>query len=85
MAWAARSRLRPFVRAARTIRAHLPGIIAYIRWRLTNGLVEGLNAKARMIVRRAYGYHSAHALIAMLFLTCGGVQLNPALPLPTPC
>jgi len=85
MDWASRSRLRPFVRAARTIRAHLPGILAYIRWRLTNGLVEGLNAKARMIVRRAYGYHSADALIAMLFLTCGGIQLNPALPLPTPC
>jgi transposase len=85
MAWASRSRLRPFVRAARTIRAHLPGILAYIRWRLTNGLVEGLNAKARMIVRRAYGYHSADALIAMLFLTCGGIHLNPALPLPTPC
>lgn len=84
LAWASRSRLRPFVRAARTIRAHLPGILAYIRWRLTNGLVEGLNAKARMITGRAYGYHSAQALIAMLFLTCGGIQLNPALPLPTP-
>ena len=85
LAWAARSRLRPFVRAARTIRAHLPGILAYIRTRLTNGLVEGLNAKLRMITGRAYGYHSAPALIAMLFLTCGGVQLNPALPSPTPC
>jgi transposase len=69
-AWASRSRLEPFVRVSRTIRAHLPGILAYIRWRLTNGLVEGLNRKARMIVARAYGYHSAEALIAMLFLTC---------------
>jgi transposase len=84
LAWASRSRLRPFVRVARTIRAHLPGILAYIRWRLTNGVVEGLNAKARMISGRAYGYHSAEALIAMLFLTCGGIHLNPALPVPTP-
>jgi transposase len=85
LTWASRSRLRPFVRAARTIRAHLPGILAYVHTRLTNGLVEGLNAKVRMITRRAYGYHSAPALIAMLFLTCGGIHLNPALPLPTPC
>jgi len=85
MAWASRSRLLPFVRVARTIRTHLPGILAYVRWRLTNGVVEGLNRKARMIVGRAYGYHSAEALIAMLFLTCGGIQLHPALPLPTPC
>jgi len=83
MAWASRSRLRPFVRASRTIRDHLSGILAYIRSRLTNGLVEGLNAKLRMVNRRAYGYHSAPALIAMLFLTCGGIQLNPALPSPT--
>ena len=84
-AWASRSRLEPFVRVSRTIRTHLPGILAYIRWRLTNGLVEGLNRKARMIVARAYGYHSAEALIAMLFLTCGGIELHPPLPLPTSC
>jgi transposase len=85
IAWAQRSRLRPFVRAARTIRSHLPGILAYIRTRLTNGLTEGLNAKLRMVTRRAYGYHSADALIAMLFLTCSDIRLNPPLPSPTPC
>jgi transposase len=82
LAWASRSRLKPFVRAARTIRKHLSGILAYIRTRLSNGLVEGLNGKTRMIVRRAYGFHSPTALIAMIFLTCGGLQLDP--PLPTP-
>ena len=78
--WAARSRLRQFARVARTIRKHLEGIVAYIRTRLTNGLVEGLNAKLRMVARRAFGFHSAQALISMLFLTCGGIQLTPPLP-----
>lgn len=80
LAWASRSRLRPFVRAARTIRKHFSGILAYIRTRLTNGLVEGLNAKIRVIARRAYGFHSHQALIAMVFLNCGGIQLDPPLP-----
>ena len=31
LAWAARSRLRPFVRLARTLRAHRDGILAAIR------------------------------------------------------
>jgi transposase len=83
--WASRSRLQPFVKAARTIRAHLPGILAYIRHRLTNGIVEGLNSKLRMINHRAYGFHSAAALIAMLYLTCAGIHLNPPLPVPTSC
>lgn len=80
LAWASRSRLRPFVKAARTIRKHLDGILAYIRTRLTNGLVEGLNNRIRMIARRAYGFHSHQALTAMIFLNCGGIQLDPPLP-----
>ena len=80
LAWASRSRLQPFVRAARTIRKHLTGIVAYVRTRLTNGLTEGLNGKIRVIARRAYGFHSAQALIAMILLSCGGIKLDPPLP-----
>lgn len=83
IAWAARSRLEPFVRTARTIRKHFDGVIAYVKTRLTNGLVEGINNKLRMIARRAFGFHSAGALIGSLFLTCGGIELNPPVPGPT--
>jgi transposase len=84
IAWACRSRLKPFVRVARTLRSHFEGVLAYIRHRLTNGLVEGLNNKLRLVSRRAYGFHSADALIAMLFLNAGGIELSPPLPGPTP-
>lgn len=80
LAWASRSRLAPFVRIGRTIRRHLDGIRAYIHERLTNGIVEGTNNKLRMIARRAFGFHSPAALIAMLFLCCGGIALSPPLP-----
>lgn len=82
MSWASRSRLRPFLRVAKTIRKHLDGILAYAKERLTSGLVEGLNNKLRVIARRAYGFHSAEALIAMLHLCCGSVRLAPPLPGP---
>lgn len=78
--WAVRSRLEPFKRVGRTVRKHLEGIVAYIKLRLTNGLVEGINTKSRMIARRAYGFHSAHALGAMIMLCSGGIELEPALP-----
>jgi transposase len=80
LSWASRSRLKPFVKAARTIRKHRSGILAYIKSRLTNGLVEGLNNKIRLIARRAYGFHSHQALTGMIFLSCGGIQLDPPLP-----
>jgi transposase len=79
---ARRSGLRHFARVARTIEKHLDGILEYIRLHLTNGPVEGLNGKARAITRRAFGFHSASALIAMLYLCCGGVHVTPAFSAP---
>ena len=79
LSWASRSRLKPFVKTARTIRKHFDGILAYVQTRLTNGLTEGINNKLRVIARRAYGFHSPQPLIAMLLLTCGGIKLEPPL------
>ena len=78
--WAARSRLAPFVKLGRTIRKHAEGILAYLDTRMTNGPVEGINNRLRVIARRAYGFHSPDALISMLFLCCGGIELVPPLP-----
>ena len=82
LSWASRSKLKPFVKAARTIRKHMHGILAYIDDRMTNGIVEGFNNRLRMIARRAFGFHGSQPLIAMLFLCCGGIELDPPLPRP---
>ena len=76
LAWAARSRLKPFVRLARTLRAHRDGILAAIRLNLSNGRLEGLNSKIRLISHRAFGFHSADPLIALIYLTCAGVRIR---------
>ena len=80
LSWASRSKLEPFVRLARTICEHKEGILAYIKDRLINGLVEGINNHLRTIARRAYGFHSADSLISMLFLCAAGIELDPLLP-----
>jgi transposase len=66
-----RSRLNPFVRLGRTIRKHRDGILAARRLKLSNARAEALNNKAKLIVRRAYGFHSANAALALIHLTCG--------------
>lgn len=75
--WAARSRLSEFVKLAKTIRGHMQGILGYVRYRVTNGPTEGLNNKARLVQRRAYGFHSAEAVIAAIMLCCSGLDLPP--------
>lgn len=82
LAWARRSKLAPFVKLARTIKKHQEGILAYVQTRLNNGRTEGLNGKIRTITRRAYGFHSAMGLIAMIFLCCGGIHAFPSHTVP---
>jgi transposase len=76
LAWASRSRLRPFVRLARTLRAHRHGILAAIGLGLSNGRLEGLNSKIRLISHRSFGFHSADALIALIYLCCTGITID---------
>ncbi|MCA1697529.1 MAG: transposase, partial [Actinobacteria bacterium] len=74
---AARSRLAPFVRLGQTIRKHRDGILAAIRLGINQGRTEALNNKVRLITRRAYGFHSADAALALVMLTCGPITLQP--------
>jgi transposase len=72
----ARSRLEPFVKAGRTIRKHRDGILAAIRLGLSNARLEGLNQRVRLIMRRAFGFHSAKAALALVMLSAGPVNLT---------
>lgn len=76
--WARRCRLPPFVKLAKTITEQRPGITAAIEHGLSNALVEAVNTKIRLITRRAFGFHSPDALIALAMLTLAG--LCPSLP-----
>lgn len=77
LSWASRSRLKPFKRAAVTIRKYLDGVLAIVSTGLSNGRIEGLNGKIRTITRRAYGFHSAKSLMAFIRLCCTGIVLHP--------
>ena len=76
LGWAARSKLKPFVKAARTLRHHRDGILAAIRLGLSNGRLEGLNSRVRLISHRSFGFHSAAPLIALIYLCCGGINID---------
>lgn len=78
LAWARRSRLQPFIKLARTITQQRAGIEAAIENELSNARVEQVNTQLRLITRRAFGFHSPHAAIALAMLALGG--LCPPLP-----
>ena len=78
LAWACRCRIPAFVKLAKTITTTGPGSSRPSPTDSRNARVEAINTTLRLITRRAYGFHSADALIALAMLTVGG--LRPPLP-----
>jgi transposase len=76
--WARRCRLASFVKLARTIREQRDGILAAIHHGLSNARIEQINTQIRLIARRAFGFHSPQALVALAMLKLA--DLCPPLP-----
>jgi transposase len=76
--WARRSRIESFVTLQRRIAGHREQILAAIAHGLSNGLIESVNTKIRLITRIAFGFANPSALIALAMLTLGGHR--PHLP-----
>ena len=71
---AQRSGLKPYVTAAATIRKRRAGILAAVHLGVNNARHEGLNRRVRLIVNRAYGFHSANAAFALIMVTLGPIE-----------
>lgn len=78
LAWARRCQLPAFVELARKVAKHRRGIEAALTHGLSNGLVEAVNTKIRLLTRIAFGFRSPRALIALAMLSLGG--FCPPLP-----
>jgi transposase len=76
--WARRCRVPAFVDLQRRVVAHRDAIHVSIDHGLSNGLVESVNTKLRLLTRMAFGYADPHALIGLGLLALGG--LCPPLP-----
>lgn len=76
--WARRCRIEAFVTLQRRIVKHRDSILAAIEHGLSNGRIESVNTKIRLITRIAFGFRSPEALIALAMLSLGGHK--PVLP-----
>lgn len=76
--WARRCRIPAFIDLQRKIVKHRDSILAAIEHGLSNGRIESVNTKVRLITRIAFGFRSPDALIALAMLSLGGHR--PVLP-----
>jgi len=74
--WAIRSRLDPIKDAARTIKKHRDGILAWFDSRIANGLIESINSLVQAAKAKARGYRSLRNLVAITYLIAGKIDLR---------
>ena len=66
-----RSRIDPMKKFARTVRTHRELLLNYFRARkeFSSGVIEGLNNKAKVTMRKAYGYRTFR-IAELALLSC---------------
>lgn len=74
--WATHSRLKPMIRAARTIKRHWEGVLRWFHSRLTNAVAEAINGLIQAAKRQARGYRSTRYLITMIYIIGGKLEFS---------
>ena len=77
LSWAVRSRLEPIKKVARTIKAHLWGIINAIILKVSNGASESINSRINMIKIRSRGFRNKARYKNAIYFHLGGLDLYP--------
>lgn len=69
------SKLEPMKKVAKTLRNHKALILNWFRaeGKVSNGPVEGLNLKAKLAMRKAYGFRNVETLQIALYHTLGNL------------
>lgn len=70
------SKIFPFMKAAKTLKAHWSGIVSYSETNLNNGILEGINSKIQLAKKRARGYRNINNFINMIYFIAGKLKFD---------
>jgi len=75
--WVSRSRLKPLIKVARMLKAHLENLLTYLRHPITDAVTEGLNSKIQTIKSNARGFRSFENYRIRILFFCGKLNIYP--------
>jgi transposase len=78
--WATHSRLKPIIKAAKTIKKHWYGILEWKRSQINNGVLEGLNSVIQAAKSKARGFKTFRNFRIIVFLLTGKMDFNELNP-----
>jgi transposase len=74
--WATHSRLDPIIKAAKTIKKHLNGIVRWYESKINNGILEGLNSVIQATKSKARGYKTFKNYKIIVYLLTGKLDFS---------
>lgn len=69
--------LSPVKRVAKMIKKHIENLLSFLVWKISNGVVEGLNSKIQTVKSNARGYRSFESYRIAILFHCGKLELLP--------
>ncbi len=81
--WVGRSKIPEMKRAAKTIRDHWEGVVAYLKTRVTNGAAEALNGIIQTVKRKSRGFRTVEYFVAMIYLVASNLTFDLPDPIPS--
>ena len=78
--WATHSRLKPIIKAAKTIKRHWDGVVHWYESKINNGILEGLNSVIQAAKSKARGYKTFKNYKIIVYLLTGKLDfalVNP--------
>lgn len=70
------SKIQPFIKFANTLKSHWSGIVNYIQTKITNAVLESINAKIQLAKKRARGFRNIKNLINMTYFIAGKLKFD---------
>ena len=81
--WVRRSQIEAMKEVAKTINRHMEGILNWMTFKVSNGILEGLNSKFQAAKAKARGYSTMRTIKTVIYLLSGKLDfrsLNRFLP-----
>lgn len=71
------SELKPVIKVKDMLERHLPNILNYFIYRVTNGVTEGINSKIQTVKAAARGFHKFSSYRTRILFYCGKLNMSP--------
>jgi len=78
--WATHSRIEPIKEAAYTIQRHWHGVVNWIFYKISNGILEGFNSIFQAAKAKARGYKRPDTIKAIIYLLTGKLDFSKINP-----